>query len=137
MLGVVMNDLVRLPWRAFPAAALLLLGLLLALRAVLRAHAAWSRPLTGTMQPLSWMRGFRSTVIGLAVMGVGAAWLWHLGGLLAVSLVVGGEEALESSIAISALSQATPVKGKVRRPPLAGTGGVSASASPRPAPRRQ
>ncbi len=57
------------------------------------------------MQPLAWMRGFRTTIIGLALAGVGAAWLWQIGWLLAVSLIVGFGETLESSLDIDAFER--------------------------------
>jgi hypothetical protein len=101
-----MDAVVDLSWRAYPAAALMALGLLLTVRAVRTCHAAWRRPLSQSMRPLGWMQGFRLTMIGLALIGVGAAWWWQIGWLLALSLAIGGEETLESSIVISALSRA-------------------------------
>ena len=47
---------------------------------------------------LRFMRGFRMGVIGLALIATGAAWIWQLGWLLVLALVIGGEETLESSI---------------------------------------
>ena len=44
------------------------------------------------------MRGFRSTVIGLALLGITAAWTWPLVWLRVLLLAIGGEETLESSI---------------------------------------
>ena len=114
-----MDALVDLSWRLYPATALLALGLVLAAAGVRRCARAFRRPLAGSMQPLGWMLGFRLTLIGLAVMGVGAAWLWQLGWLLALSLAIGGEETLESSIAIAALRRAQPVQ--TPSPPAAGS----------------
>jgi len=85
------------------AALLAALGLALAWRGLRLCRAALPRPRSASMQPLTWMRGFRLTLFGLALAGVGAAWFWHLGWLLALSLAIGGEETLESSIAIAAL----------------------------------
>ena len=100
-----MDALVHLAWRSYPA-ALMLLGIALTVRAIRTCQVAWRRPLSGSMQPLTWMRGFRLTIIGLALVGVGAAWQWHLGWLLAVSLAIAFEETLECSIAIAALRRA-------------------------------
>ena len=99
-----MHELAHLAWRAYPASALMLGGLYVIWRAWRRCRNAWPRPLSDTMQPLLWMRGFRSAIAGLALSGIGAAWLWQIGWLLAVSLVVVAEETLETSIAIAALS---------------------------------
>ena len=96
-------DWMTLEWTRYPAAALLALGVALALRGLRWCRAAFPRPRSAAMQPLAWMLGFRLTVIGLALVGVGAAWLWRLEWLLALSLAIGGEETLESSIAIGAL----------------------------------
>jgi hypothetical protein len=49
------------------------------------------------------MEGFRATIIGLALVGIGAAWIWHLTWLLAISLAVGGGETLETSLILFAL----------------------------------
>ncbi len=98
-----MDGVMHLAWDSYPAAALLVLGLALAVRGLQRCRVALPRPRSGAMQPLTWMRGFRLTVFGLALAGAGAAWLWGLDWLLALSLAIGGEETLETSIAIGAL----------------------------------
>lgn len=100
-----MNSIVELSWRAYPAAVLMALGCLLVLRGVRRCAAAWPHPASGLMQPAVWMRGFRATVVGLALAGSGAAWLWHIGWLLAASLIIGAGELLESSLDIDALER--------------------------------
>jgi hypothetical protein len=98
-----MDALIELGWTQYGAAALLALGVALALRGLHRCREAFPRPRSASMQPLAWMLGFRLTIIGLALVGAGAAWLWGLPWLLALSLAIGGEETLETSIAISAL----------------------------------
>jgi len=52
---------------------------------------------------LTWIQGFRLSIIGLALTGLGVAWGWHLTWLLVLTLAIGGEEILESSIVIFAL----------------------------------
>lgn len=140
-----MTALVYLSWRIYPALALLALGLWLAARGALRLRAAFPRPRAASMQPLGWMTGFRLLLFGLALAGVGAAWLWQIQWLLLLSLAIGGEETLESSIAISALRaqqraasdaplSAPPAHGaeppRTRRPPNA----VGRSRLPSPSP---
>lgn len=100
-----MSGIAELSWRAYPAVALMLLGLWLLLRGVRRCAAAWPRPTRGLVQPAVWMRGFRTTVVGLALAGSGAAWLWQIGWLLAASLIIGLGETLESSLDIDALER--------------------------------
>ena len=85
--------------RSYPATALILLGAVLTARGV-RGMPGISR---GPMDMLAWVRGFRRAVAGIAVAGVGAAWLWHEPWLLAFALVFGVEEVWESSVILSAL----------------------------------
>jgi hypothetical protein len=96
-----MEALVDLSWRAYPGGAIMALGVLVFLRGVLTMTNAWRRPLGD--QSLPHMMGFRVMVIGLAIAGVGAAWVWQLVWVLALALIIGGEEVLESSICILAL----------------------------------
>jgi hypothetical protein len=51
------------------------------------------------------LRGFRVAIGGLALAGIGAAWCWQIGWLLGLSLIIGGEELLESTVVITALRQ--------------------------------
>ncbi len=97
------ETLAHLAWRGYPAAGLMLIGACMTASAWRRCRTAWPRPLVDTMQPLLWLRGFRLAIVGLAVIGIGAAWLWQLAWLLALSLAVVAEETLECSIAIAAL----------------------------------
>ena len=111
-----MDALIDLSWRLYPATALIVLGVVVAATGVRRCRLAFQRPLAGSMYPLGWMEGFRLTMIGLAVAGIGAAWLWHLPWLLALALAIGGEETLESSIAIAALRRAPRLDARVPHP---------------------
>jgi hypothetical protein len=65
------------------------------------------------------MRGLRIAVIGLAVVGLGAAWAWHLVWLLVLALVIGGEETLESSVHIYALTRGRDLRLRVPFAPRA------------------
>ncbi|HEV7735506.1 MAG TPA: hypothetical protein VGR62_25250, partial [Candidatus Binatia bacterium] len=51
-------------------------------------------------------RALRSVLTGHATVGVGLAWCAHLDLLLALSVVIGGEELLETSVVIAALDDA-------------------------------
>jgi hypothetical protein len=110
-----MTELFHLSWRLYPAAVLIAAGLLLAGTGLRRCLAAWRRPGGGVMQPLTWMGGFRSSVFGLAVAGAGAAWIWQIGWLLALALVIGFEETLETSIAIGALREEPRLEAEQQR----------------------
>jgi hypothetical protein len=53
---------------------------------------------------LALLRGFRISIVGLCLTGVGAGWLWDIGWLVGLSLIVGGEELLESTVVITAMT---------------------------------
>src|SRR5438132_2464276 len=60
--------------------------------------------LYATPPVLTWVRGFRLSMIGLALAGSGAGWLLGQTRRIVLSLAIGGEETLESSIMHSALT---------------------------------
>jgi hypothetical protein len=57
-----------------------------------------TRPLRDPAKLITWVRGFRISMIGLALAGTGAGWLLDQTWLIVLSLAIGGEETLESSI---------------------------------------
>lgn len=57
----------------------------------------------GTMVGLAWICGFRVAVIGLSLLFIGAAGVWQQAWLLAVGLVIGMEETMETSVIIAAI----------------------------------
>ncbi len=99
-----METLIELAWRVYPASALIALGIGLALWGLLMQLNGLRGALRGNSgEILPWIQGFRFTIIGLALAGLGLAWAWHLTWLLVLTLAIGGEETLESSIVIFAL----------------------------------
>jgi hypothetical protein len=54
-------------------------------------------------QLVPFMEGFRATILGLALAGISAAWVWHVLWLLVVSLAIAGGETLETSLILFAL----------------------------------
>ena len=99
-----LEEVVSLSWRWYPATAMIGLGGALALWG-LRTEALGLRDsLRGDHSRIVvWIQGFRLSIIGLALAGIGAAWALHLTWLLVLSLAIGGEETLESSLVIFAL----------------------------------
>ncbi len=110
-----MTELITLSWRVYPAALLIAAGGAVAAGGLRRCLVAWRHPGGGVMQPLDWMGGFRRSVFGLALAAVGAAWIWQIGWLLALALVVGFEETLETSLAIGALREEPQLDDRQRR----------------------
>ncbi len=99
-----METLIELPWRVYPISALIALGIGLALWGLLMELNGLRGALRGESgKLLTWIQGFRLSIIGLALAGLGVAWAWQLTWLLVLTLAIGGEEILESSIVIFAL----------------------------------
>lgn len=87
------------PWTLFVAGtAMLLLGGRVELDGI-------TRPLRDPAKVITWVRGFRLTMIGLALAGTGAGWLLGQTWLIVLSLAIGGEETIESSIMHFALTR--------------------------------
>lgn len=98
-----METIVDLPWRAYPASVLLGGGALLAAYGLVRQIRGIVMPVRDPDKGLTWMVGFRLTIVGLAVAGVAAAWVWHSAFVLVLALLIGGGETFESSLDIFAL----------------------------------
>ncbi len=99
-----METLIDLSWRVYPISVLIALGIGLALWGLIMELNGLRGALRGDSgKLLLWIQGFRLSIIGLALAGLGAAWAWHLTWLLLLTLAIGGEETLESSIVIFAL----------------------------------
>jgi hypothetical protein len=98
-----MDALVDLSWRAYPAAAIALLGVVASVRGVQLLVEGWQRSVWDRDKNLVWITGFRLAIIGLAVVALAAAWQWQQLWVLLIALAIGGEEALETSIIIFAL----------------------------------
>ena len=98
-----MDALIDLSWRAYPALFLIVLGLFFGLQGGLRFAAAFRPPFDGPSRLRVGLRGFRRGIIGLALAGLAAAWLWQIDWLAALSLVVVGEEVWESTLHIQAV----------------------------------
>lgn len=113
-----MDFLIDLSWRAYPAAIFIAVGLVVGLRGARTFKHGFDRPFDGPSRVLVGVRGFRRGILGLAVAGIGAAWLWQIDWILVLSLVIGGEELLESTFHIQALSMAE--RSKARRTRAAG-----------------
>jgi hypothetical protein len=99
-----LETLVSLSWRWYLALLLMVVG---AICAVWGAKRGWKGLLGATRgnsaQLVPFMQGFRAFAIGLALVGLGAAWAWHLPWLLVLSLAMGGGETLETSLILFAL----------------------------------
>jgi hypothetical protein len=100
-----MEWLVDPEWRTYPAAFVMAAGALIAIAGTRRQIDGITRPIGDPAKAVTWMRGFRRTIIGLAILGVGAAWMWQAPWLLALALIIGAGEGFESSLDVWALTK--------------------------------
>jgi hypothetical protein len=90
-------------WSVFPFISIAA-GVVLTAYA-LRLHDAFRRaPVEGPRRALDLVRSFRAVLVGLALIGVGAGILADIGWLVMLSLIIGGQELLETSIMAAALN---------------------------------
>lgn len=106
-------------------AALFALGLAAAVASAYRGAVDGRRYDRDPERALGFLRGFRRCVIALAVAGIGASLLWEVKGLLTLSLLIGGEELLESTVIIRALRDWRPTF--TAQPPPGGSSSQSSS----------
>jgi hypothetical protein len=90
-------------WRALPAILLLLGGDALLARGVVRWRTSHRMTIGTPGKNLALIQAFRLVLGGLALLAIGAGWLWHIPILVAAGLVIGFEETIETSIAAYAL----------------------------------
>jgi hypothetical protein len=85
-------------------AVMLPAGLALLVLGIRRAAAGVRRYHRDPPRSLALLRGFRISVVGLCLAGVGAGLLWNITWLVGLSLIIGGEELLESTVVITAMT---------------------------------
>jgi hypothetical protein len=92
-------------WPALPIALLVVLGLGLVVEAIDAQIKAAGVPWSTSARLLTWLRGFRLAIIGLALVGIALAWLWGETWLLVLSICIAGEETFETTWMISTLKR--------------------------------
>ena len=78
-------------------------GTLFALYEAREGFRATRRYARDPERALALMQSFRLCVVGLALVGMGSAWICEIPVLLGLSLAIAGEELLESTVMIAAL----------------------------------
>jgi hypothetical protein len=63
-------------------------------------------------KPITWVGGFRTAIVGLAIVGLGASWLTQQLWVLLLALAIGGEELLETSVILYALRRGQRLEAK-------------------------
>jgi hypothetical protein len=97
------EQLLALPWRGYPATLLVLLGAGLVAAGLRAALGYRGQQQSGPEWAFAYLYVFRRIVVGLALVGAGLAWSWQAPGLLAASLCIGLGELLESTYYIEVL----------------------------------
>jgi hypothetical protein len=95
-----------LSWRAYPAALVSGFGLWLVVRGIRRELPGIRLPVSDAYKGVAMARALRAVLVGLALAGIGVGWAWNLPSLFGLSCIIGGEEALETSVVIAALRDA-------------------------------
>jgi hypothetical protein len=98
-----MDAIVDLSWRAYPSAALMAAGLALFLYGAEMLMTSIRISIWNLDRPVVWVRGFRAAIVGLAIVALGASWMWQQLWVLLLALAIGGEELLETSVILFAL----------------------------------
>lgn len=95
---------INLSWRLYVALPLMVAGTTFAIWSARLGRPALLCAVRGDPSHLiALMQRFRGTIIGLAIVGIGAAWIWHLTWLFIVSLTIAAGETFETSLIIFAL----------------------------------
>jgi len=107
--------MVALSWQTSAPSALFALGTPVLITGLWRERDGLRRPLRDPTKVLKWVRGFRLSMIGLALAGSGAGWLFDQPWLIVLSLAIAGEPTLESSIMHFALTRGRDLRITVAR----------------------
>lgn len=98
------------------AALMILVGLAMFVMGIRRASVGVRRYHRDPPRALALLRGFRISIVGLCLAGVSAGWLWDIGWLVVLSLIIGGEELLESTVVIMAMTHAGDLRPRASAP---------------------
>lgn len=105
-------------WQTVIQVVLMAAGPLIAGRGLVQEWDGLRRPIRDPAKVLTFLMGFRMSVIGLALVGIGAGWMWDITWLLVLSLAIGGEETLESTVHIFAVTRGKDLRlGPANREP--------------------
>ena len=63
------------------------------------------RPLSDPTKALGLVRWLRTTILGLGAVAIGIGWLWDSWPVIALALIIAGEETLETSSVIRAMER--------------------------------
>lgn len=90
--------------------ALVATGSVFAVRGLRTEWRGIRMPMRDPAKVLTFFRGFRTSIMGLAFMGIAAGWAFDQTWLLMLSVAIGIEETIESSIDIFAMTRGKDVR---------------------------
>lgn len=112
-----MATLAFLSWRWSFVCLLMVMGAVIAVWGARRGRKGLLGAVRGNSAHLvPLMEGFRALIIGLALIGIGLAWTWHLHWLLIVSLTTAAGETFETTLILFALRHGAHLEWGRRRP---------------------
>jgi hypothetical protein len=91
--------------RVYAAPAFVLAGLFVALHGIRLTWGALQLPSSEGGRNLRLMTGVRSAIVGTAVAGIAAGWLWQVEGAAIAAALIGAGELCETSVDIWALQR--------------------------------
>jgi len=97
-------------WLVIPEVLLSLAGALIGVRGFARLRRSLSAPITDKSRNVLYVAGFRSFILGAAFVGVAAALAFDATWLLLLSLAIGGEELLESTLLLDGLRRGSSIR---------------------------
>ena len=98
-----LDAFVELSWRAYPGGAMLALGIAAIVYGVATGLRGWAAPAQDRGKPAVFVAGLRAAILGTALAGLAGAWIWQQVWLLALALIFGGEELVETSAVLFVL----------------------------------
>ena len=111
-----MDTIVDLSWRAYPGGALMALGITLAVYGFGRLATWRSISAFDGSKALVFVSGLRAVLVGFAIAGVGGAWVWQQLWVLLISVAIGGEELVETSVVLYVLRRGRRMQQTARKP---------------------
>jgi len=105
-MDTMLDALWTLSWRTYPAALVTLFGVWLVARGISRELPGIRLPVADPHKGVAMARALRSVLVGLALAGIGVGWASSNAYLFGLCCIIGGEEALETSVVIAALEDA-------------------------------
>ena len=101
--GNTMVSIIVYFWNYYTPKLLFTFGIVITLLGIYWGIVRARKELKDPGRALAIAQSLLLVLIGLSIMGVGIGWIWNIDSLLFLSLIIGAQELLETSIVISAL----------------------------------